>query len=136
MARPIPRLPPVMTAFFPLSPKSMYHLLSSLCACVQSGAGGVNLDGLLRQVLTGPILVIKEDSMVYLQASIKLRAGKLSDFTSLLNTLTPVVGRHGWKLLGSYASVVGRLNTVVDFWELPDATALQAALSDPEMARY
>jgi hypothetical protein len=74
--------------------------------------------------------------MVYLQASIKLRAGKLQDFISLLNTLTPVVGRHGWKLLGSYASVVGRLNTVVDFWELPDATALQAALSDPEMARY
>jgi len=74
--------------------------------------------------------------MVYLQASIKLRAGKLQDFISLLNTLTPVVGRHGWKLLGSYASVVGRLNTVVDFWELPDATALQSALSDPEMASY
>jgi len=74
--------------------------------------------------------------MVYLQASIKLRAGKLSDFTSLLNTLTPIVGKHGWKLLGSYASVIGRLNTVVDFWELPDATALQAALSDPEMAKF
>ncbi len=74
--------------------------------------------------------------MVYLQASIKLRAGKLPDFISLLNTLTPVVGKHGWKLLGSYASVIGRLNTVVDFWELPDATALQAALSDPEMAKY
>jgi hypothetical protein len=74
--------------------------------------------------------------MVYLQASIKLRAGKLPNFISLLNTLTPVVGKHGWKLLGSYASVVGRLNTVVDFWELPDATALQAALSDPEMAKY
>jgi NIPSNAP len=74
--------------------------------------------------------------MVYLQASIKLRAGKLPNFISLLNTLTPVVGKHGWKLLGSYASVIGRLNTVVDFWELPDATALQAALSDPEMAKY
>jgi hypothetical protein len=74
--------------------------------------------------------------MVYLQASLKLRAGKLSDFISLLNTLTPVVGKHGWKLLGSYASVVGRLNTVVDFWELPDPNALQAALSDPEMAKF
>jgi len=74
--------------------------------------------------------------MVYLQASIKLRAGKLPNFISLLNTLTPVVDKHGWKLLGSYASVIGRLNTVVDFWELPDATALQAALSDPEMAKY
>jgi hypothetical protein len=74
--------------------------------------------------------------MVYLQASIKLRAGKLSDFTALLNKLAPLVGKHGWKLLGSYASVVGRLNTVVDFWELPDPNALQAALSDPELAKF
>jgi hypothetical protein len=74
--------------------------------------------------------------MVYLQASIKLRAGKLPDFISLLNALTPVVGKHGWKLLGSYASVIGRLNTVVDLWELPDPSALQAAQSDPELAKF
>jgi hypothetical protein len=74
--------------------------------------------------------------MVYLQASIKLRAGKLPEFVAMLNKLTPLVGKHGWKLLGSYASVVGRLNTVVDLWELPDPSALQAALSDPEMAKF
>ena len=74
--------------------------------------------------------------MVYLQASLKLRAGKLQDFVSLLNSLTPVVGKHGWKLLGSYASVVGRLNTVVDMWELPNEAAIQAALADSEMAKF
>jgi len=74
--------------------------------------------------------------MVYLQASLKLRAGKLQDFVSMLNSLTPVLGKHGWKLLGSYASVVGRLNTVVDLWELPNEAAIQAALSDSEMAKY
>ncbi len=73
--------------------------------------------------------------MVYLQAAIKLYPGKLPDFIALLNKLTPVVGKHGWKLVGSYATAVGRLNTVVDLWELPDAAALQAALSDPEMAK-
>ena len=73
--------------------------------------------------------------MVYLQASIKLRAGKLQDFVSLMNSLTPVLGRHGWKLLGSYASVIGRLNTVVDLWELPNEAAL-AGLSDSELAKY
>jgi len=75
-------------------------------------------------------------AMVYLQASVKLRAGKLQDFVSLLNTLLPVVGKHGWKLLGSYASLVGRLNTVVDMWELPNEAALQAALSDAEMQKH
>jgi hypothetical protein len=74
--------------------------------------------------------------MVYLQASIKLYPGKLPDFIQLLNTLTPVVGKHGWKLLGSYATVAGRLNTAVDIWELPDPNALQAALSDPEMQKF
>lgn len=71
--------------------------------------------------------------MVYLQTSIKLKAGKLEDFVSLLNKLTPILAKRGMKLLGSYANVVGRLNTVVDFWELPDANALQTALSDPEL---
>lgn len=74
--------------------------------------------------------------MVYLQASIKLRAGKLQDFVSLINGLTPVVAKHGWKLLGSYATAVGRLNTVMDLWELPNEAALQAALSDSEMAKH
>jgi NIPSNAP len=74
--------------------------------------------------------------MIYLHASIKLRAGKLQDFVSLMNSLTPLVGKHGWKLLGSYATVVGRLNTVVDIWELPNEAAMQAAMSDSEMAKY
>jgi len=74
--------------------------------------------------------------MVYLQASLKLRAGKLPDFISMLNSMTPLLSKHGWKLLGSYASMVGRLNTVVDFWELPNPNAVQAALSDPEFAKF
>lgn len=73
--------------------------------------------------------------MMYLQASIKLRPGKLHDFIALLNDLTPVVAKHGWKLLGSYASVVGRLNTVVDLWEVPNANAVETVLSDPEMQK-
>jgi len=74
--------------------------------------------------------------MIYLQASLKLRAGKLQDFVSMLNSLTPVLGKHGWKLLGSYATVLGRLNTVVDLWELPNEAAIQAGLGDSEMAKY
>lgn len=73
--------------------------------------------------------------MVFTHYSIKLRAGKLQDFVSLMNSLTPVVAKHGWKLLGSYSSVVGHLNTVVDLWELPNEAAIQAAISDSEVAK-
>lgn len=54
----------------------------------------------------------------------------------MLNTIPPVVGKHGWKLLGRYATVAGRLNTAVDIWELPDPNALQTALSDPDMQKF
>jgi hypothetical protein len=49
--------------------------------------------------------------------------------------LKPVLAKHGWKLLGSYASVVGRLNAVIDLWELPNEAAIQTALSDSEVAK-
>jgi hypothetical protein len=74
--------------------------------------------------------------MVYMTASIKLHPGKLPDFIELLNSITPMLAKHGWKLLGSYASLVGRLNTAVDLWELPDANAVEKALSDPEFQKY
>ena len=37
--------------------------------------------------------------------------------------------------MGSYAAIVGRLNTVVDLWEIPNTEAVQAVLTDPEMAK-
>jgi hypothetical protein len=74
--------------------------------------------------------------MVYLQASIKLYPGKLPDFIKLLNTLLPLVGKHGWKLVGSYGHTVGRLNSVTDLWEVPDSNAVANLLADPEFAKY
>jgi len=70
--------------------------------------------------------------MVYLQATMKVKAGKLPEFISLFNRLIPVLGKRGWKLVGSYRHVVGLgLNTIVDLWELPDANSLATVLSDP-----
>ncbi|MGH7916067.1 MAG: NIPSNAP family protein [Candidatus Binataceae bacterium] len=74
--------------------------------------------------------------MTYVQASIKLRAGKLPDFIALMKSVIPVIGKHGWKLLGSYTAMVGRFHTVLDLWELPDANAIEAALSDPAFQEY
>jgi hypothetical protein len=69
-------------------------------------------------------------------AQIKLRAGKQQEFVDLINKVLPVAGKHGIKLVGSYASVVGRLNTVLDLWELPEPNSVQKLLSDPELAAY
>jgi hypothetical protein len=75
--------------------------------------------------------------MVYLQSSIKLYPDKLQDFTQTMNELAPALAsRHGWKLIGSFASMTGRLHTVLDLWELPDVSAYQAAFADPEVLRF
>ena len=55
--------------------------------------------------------------MVYVQAQIKLHPGKQTEFVSLLNTLMPLLNKHGWKLIGSFSAMVGRFNTVLDLWE-------------------
>ncbi|HWO18463.1 MAG TPA: NIPSNAP family protein [Kofleriaceae bacterium] len=75
--------------------------------------------------------------MIYLQSQIKLHPGKIGDFTGVMNKLAAVLtSKHGWKLVGSFATMVGRLDTVLDLWELPDLGAYQAALSDPEVIRF
>jgi len=65
--------------------------------------------------------------MVYLQASIKLYPGKQQEFIELLNSLTPVLAKYGWKLVGSFATFAGRLNT--------KGLRIPRSESDPEKSR-
>jgi hypothetical protein len=75
--------------------------------------------------------------MVYLTAQIKLYPGKLPAFIELINKLAPtILAKHNWKLVGSYATMAGRLNTVMDLWELPEPNALGKALADPDFQKY
>jgi hypothetical protein len=74
--------------------------------------------------------------MVYLQAQIKLYPGKQQDFIKLLNTLMPLLNQHGWKLVGSFSALVGRLNTAVDLWEVPNPNAVAEVLMDPAFEKY
>ena len=42
----------------------------------------------------------------------------------------PLLNKHGWKLIGSFSAMVGRFNTVLDLWELPNPNAVESLLSD------
>lgn len=72
--------------------------------------------------------------MIYVHATIKLRAGKLGEFMQVLGDMVPAIAKHGWKLAGCYATMAGRMNSVVDIWELPDMSAFEAAMADQELA--
>ncbi len=77
---------------------------------------------------------------VYLQATLHVRQGKMGLFNATLKEMTPALEAEGWTLLGAYVNAIGRLNTVVDLWQIPDANSVQSTLGavakHPDMRRW
>ena len=79
--------------------------------------------------------------MPYVFAHIQLRPGKVEKFTEMLQAIAPILSNSvGWKLHGSYFNTIGRINSVLDVWEVPDANAVGAAMEvlgqEPEMQKW
>lgn len=78
--------------------------------------------------------------MVYMHVTLKIRYGKLDQFNEALGQLVPMLEGYGWKLVGAWQTTIGRLNTVVDLWQVPDANAVPSVLAlaaeNPEFTKY
>jgi len=78
--------------------------------------------------------------MVYLHVTLKLYEGKVARFCEILSHLVPMLERRGWKLVGAWENQIGRRNTIVDLWELPDANSVQSVLAEagrePEFQKW
>ena len=68
--------------------------------------------------------------MAFMLAKVELRYGMLVKFNEILDHVKPVIEEKGWRLLGAWRVAVGRLNTVYDLWEIPDANSIQSVLND------
>jgi hypothetical protein len=66
--------------------------------------------------------------MVYLQATLKIRQGKMEQFCEVMSGVVAILEERGWKLLAAYQNIIGRQNTVVDVWEIPDANSVEKVL--------
>jgi len=66
--------------------------------------------------------------MTYLQATLKVDAAGLSRFCAAMAEITPILEGQGWKLRGAFIQRTGRLNSVIDLWELEDFNHLDRAL--------
>ena len=77
--------------------------------------------------------------MVYMHVTINCRMGKMEQFSEAFSHRIPVLESYGWKFLGGWHNVFGRVARVVHLWELPDANAYQSVLSqaaqNPEFAK-
>jgi predicted transcriptional regulator len=66
--------------------------------------------------------------MVYLQATLKIYQGQMENFCQVMAGVVPIVEERGWKLLAAYQNLIGRQNTIVDIWEIPDANSVEKVL--------
>lgn len=63
-----------------------------------------------------------------LHATIKVRHGQLDRFVAAYAEQVPALESYGWKLVGGWTTLFGRIYTVVNVWEVPDlATVLETA---------
>ena len=62
-------------------------------------------------------------SKLYLHATLKIRIGGYERFCEAMAKQVPILESYGWKLVGAWVTVVGRVYNVIDVWEIPDANS-------------
>jgi hypothetical protein len=62
-------------------------------------------------------------SPLYLHVTLKVRMDGYQRFCDAMANQVPIIESYGWKLVGAWVTTVGRLHTVIDIWEIPDANA-------------
>ncbi len=60
---------------------------------------------------------------LYLHATLKIRIGGYERFCEAIAKQVPILEGYGWKLVGAWVTVIGRVSTVIDVWEIPDANS-------------
>ncbi len=74
----------------------------------------------------------------YLHVTLEVHATEMARFKAVMARATPVLEAAGWKLVGAFQQRTGRLNTLIDLWELEDMNhygrALGALAAHPDAA--
>jgi hypothetical protein len=60
---------------------------------------------------------------LYVHATLKVRIGGYERFCVALAKMVPILEGCGWRLMGAWVTLVGRVYTVIDLWEIPDANS-------------
>ena len=56
----------------------------------------------------------------FLHVTLEVKAAGLAKFLETMGEATPLLEGWGWKLHGAFVQRTGKLNTVIDVWELRD----------------
>lgn len=67
---------------------------------------------------------MSQNNKMIVHATLKIRPGRLAEFCALMSILKGVIEQGGWKLKGCWTTMIGRINVVVDIWEVDDANQI------------
>lgn len=69
-----------------------------------------------------------------MHVTVKLKMGaSFGKYKKGMALCRDIFERHGWVLLHCYTTVVGRVNSVVNIWDIPSTEAIEAGLYDPAL---
>jgi hypothetical protein len=75
---------------------------------------------------------------VFLHVTLEVKAAGMTAFCGALAEAKTILEAEGWSLAGAYVQRTGRLNTVIDLWELADMNhfdrGLQGFVAHPRFA--
>lgn len=57
---------------------------------------------------------------VFIHVTLEVKAAGFTRFVETMGQAVPILEGLGWKLTGGFVQRTGRLNTVIDIWELED----------------
>ena len=70
-----------------------------------------------------------DDTATYLHVKIQLVRGKTHVFMAAMGEMAPVLEEYGWRLVGAFTPVIGRLNAVYHVWRVPSPDGVTSALA-------
>lgn len=77
---------------------------------------------------------------VFLHVTLEVEGAGMARFLGAMGEITPILEAEGWRLAGAFVQRSGRLNTVIDLWELRDFNhydaALQALMANPRFPEF
>lgn len=65
---------------------------------------------------------------VHVHVTLEVKAAGMARFLEAMGEAVPLLEGWGWKLQGAYLQRTGRLNTVIDLWELEGMNHFDAGL--------
>lgn len=77
---------------------------------------------------------------IFLQATLEIDGAGYQRFVQTMAEWVPIIEASGWKLNAAYMHRTGRLNTVIDIWELEDLAHIdrgfQQLMAHPRFAAF